>query len=217
MKKFKQISAILLAHGVVCSMMAPAGAAADPMNRISDHAGTTRSVLVVEDDGTSVQEHMLNVEIPASATKAEELALIQNSAKQSAGLPVTRSTPTLSDIISTTHPMPIASNVPMVVGEGTLARNYSVVAVTFDEVTVEYDTTATRLNVRIANNHHNQNTYGYADLRLGTYTLVYLKTDGSGTHQDGDTLVLNAGDYITVWSSTDQGYLDAGTVYVSAD
>ena len=32
----------------VCSMMAPAGAAADPMNRISDHAGTTRSVLVVE-------------------------------------------------------------------------------------------------------------------------------------------------------------------------
>ena len=60
MKKFKQISAILLALGVVCSMMAPAGAAADPMNRISDHAGTTRSVLVVEDDGTSVQEHIMN-------------------------------------------------------------------------------------------------------------------------------------------------------------
>ncbi len=217
MKTMKKILTLSLALMMVLSCMAPAGAAMDPMNRISDHAGTTRPVLVVEDDGTSVQEHMLNVAIPANATKAEELALIQSSAKQSAGLPVTRGTPTLSDIISTTHPMPIASNVPMVVGEGTLARKYSVVAVTFDEVTVEHDTIATRLNVRIANNRHNQNTYGYADLRLGTYTLVYLKTDGSGTHQGGDTLVLNAGDYITVWSSTDKGYLDIGTVYVSAE
>ena len=215
MKKFKQISAILLALGVVCSMMAPAGAAADPMNRISDHAGTTHSVLVVEDDGTSVQEHMLNVEIPASATKAEELALIQNSAKQSAGLPVTRGTPTIGDIISVHGAAAVVSNPPIVVGEGTLQDDYTVVAVTFDEV--KNTGSATRLNVRIANNHHNPNTYGYAPIRSGTYTLVYLRTNDKGTNQGGDKLILNRGDHITVWSSTDRDGVTVGTVYVSAD
>lgn len=215
MKKFKQISAILLALGVVCSMMAPAGAAADPMNRISDHAGTTRSVLVVEDDGTSVQEHMLNVEIPASATKAEELALIQNSAKQSAGLPVTRSTPTIGDIISVEDTITIAASPAIIVGEGKLNKNYDVLAVTFDDVTIR--NSATRLNVRVDNNRHYDNTYGSASIRLGTYTLVYLRTNGSGSSQGGDDLILNSGDYITVWSSTDRGGVDVGTVYVSVE
>ncbi len=215
MKTMKKILTLSLALMMVLSCMAPAGAAMDPMNRISDHAGTTRPVLVVEDNGTSVQEHMLNVAIPANATKAEELALIQSSAKQSAGLPVTRGTPTLGDVISVKDNISIAASPAIIVGEGKLGNNYDVLAVTFDNVKTR--NSATRLNVRIDNNRHYDNTYGSASIRLGTYTLVYLRTNGSGSSQGGDDLILNSGDYITVWSSTDRGGVDVGTVYVSAE
>lgn len=157
----------------------------------------------------------MNVEIPASATKAEELALIQNSAKQSAGLPVTRSTPTIGDIISVKSGVTIAASPEIIVGEGKLNDTYTVLAVTFDGITVR--TSATELNVRVDNNRHYDDTHGSAAVKPGSYTLVYLRTNGSGSSQGGDDLILNNGDYITVWASTNKGGVDVDTVYVSAD
>lgn len=215
MKHLKRFSASLLALGVICAMAVPAGAAADPMNQRSNHAGTVRPVLVVADDGNTVEEYTLNVEIPSDATKGEELALVETAAKQAAGLTMTRSAPVVGDLISTKRNVTLAGTPSaIVVGEGRLQKDYTTLAVTFDDVTARNG--ADKINVRAANNHGNDNTYGYESLRLGTYTLVYLKTDRTGSHQGGDSLRLQEGDYITVWASTDRGGASVGTVYVSA-
>lgn len=217
MKQLKRLSALLLALGTVCSLMAPAGAAAaSPMNLLSDHAGTTRMVQVVAGDfeGNATGEYLVEVDIPAGATKGEELDLIQTAAREAAGLetPLTRA-PTLRDVLSTRYNLTIAS--AQVVGEFPLQKNYNVLAVTFDNVSAL--NFANKLNVRVDNNHAGHNTWASDDIRLGSYTLVYLRTNGKGTNQGGDDLVLNRGDYITVWASADRGGASVGTVYISAD
>ena len=215
MKKFKQVSSILLALGVVCSLMAPASAASSPMARLSDHAGTERTVVVMVDDGETVQEHTLSVAIPSDATKGEELDLFHTAAKQAAGVPATRGTPTLRDTISVMDRITVAASPAMVVGEGELEDNYDALAVTFDEVSVYNN--ATKLNVRIDNNHHGSDSYASSTIRTGTYTLVILQTNGGGTSQGGDDLVLEEGDYITAWANTNRGGASVGTVYISAE
>lgn len=218
MKQFKKLSALVLALGMMCSVMVPASAANDPMNLRSDHAGTTRTVVVVTGDfeGNTGEEYMVDVTVPADATKAEELALIESSARRAAGMPTPR-TPTLAYTLSHTGGWTlIAAGNPSVVGEGMLPNgwNFSALAVTFDNVT-GYNG-ASRLNARVSNNHHGSNSYASSSLRLGSYTLVTLLTGGGGDSQGGEKLYLNDGDYITVRASVDSGSAYVGDVYVSA-
>lgn len=214
MKHLKRFSALMLTLGVICSAMSPAGAAvANPMNRLSDHAGMSQPIHLIVDDGETVENHFLTIDVPADATKGEELELIETASKDAAGMSITRRAPVAGDIISTQSNFEISTGA-MVVGEGRLGNDYNALMVTFDDVTARNGASA--LNVRVGNNHYNDNSWAWEDIRLGTYTLVILRTNGNGSNQGGDRLYLNEGDYITVWSSVDSGRASVGTVYVSA-
>lgn len=220
MKKYKRLLSLVCAVCMALSLVIPASAAdVSEGATLSEFAGTTITCQVVHGtfSGGTDRVYTIDVPIPANATKDEQDALVRNAAYASTNVAAPRFNWAGQDLISSKSYIAIPHSTSekggIGVGGGLLLKDYSTLYVQFDGVSPVNG--ASVLNIRVENDRfENSNVYTSGDIRLGNYpTTIYMiegRFYGDGTFYMGST------DTITVWASTNVGYANVNTVYISA-
>lgn len=182
MKLRKMLSVLCAAALLISALPAASAVEAEPL---SEYAGKTLPVQVVEDTDNGLVSRIVEVAIPEGATKAEEDALVYAAAF---GTPVTRSA-NATDTISVEGDFYI-TNSNKKIGGGTLARDYKRI---FVDVNVSLESINTRLWVQYRNLTKGEDSY-WTEIPLSSLRVIF--------YRDNDELPMNQGDDVAIYCHT---------------
>ena len=204
MKKMRLIGAAL-AVCMTFACMLPAGAAEQsPDVRRSAYAGTTMNVKVIDlDTNTS---RAIQVAVPANATEAQEVALVQNAVAASSAAASRVVTRGAVDQISWEYfNNPLVAPTVYTVGGGTLEQDYMSLQIYFHNVIPING--ANEFTVEVKNN-----TNGNVASRTTETDILYT----AYAYVLSSAVRLNDGDQITVKATPDTGAIQTSDCYICA-
>lgn len=205
--KMRRFWSFLFTLCMVTSLMAPSGAASlDASVQRSGFAGSTMKCQVILDNVESgvATTKIIEVNIPASATKAQEGQLVQ-SAALAAMKSVSLTRAGLMDTLSTETGLTIVSGWDWEVGRGTCEDNYTLLIMQFNGIRIRNG--ATELTVRVTNDRSPTGTFtSSADITTTVNAILYMRESRVGM-RTGDTVVVNA--------TTDCGGIDVDSCVIS--
>lgn len=207
MKRSKRFFGFALSVALMCSLTTAFAAPASPAisnhtteSQLSEFAGDALlcQVVRVSDDGHT-SSTMVRVEIPATATKLEEGALVQTAILGAANnTPMSASAKTTFDTISTKTNLSISQSFFTTVGSGTLTKAYATLVAQFDDITF-YNSVPT-MTVTFSNGSSSYD-YDVVVNKTSNVLAIVRSTDG---------FAMGSGKRITIKATLDSGAIDVG-------
>lgn len=199
----------------------PAGAVdTNSENNLSVHAGTTMKCQVISGyfDGSPSEVYIIDVPIPAMATRASERSIIMNCVNNELGITgITRSGYSGNVLLSqegtwTLPAVSLGGGGGIRVGGGRLTDDYSRLYIEMYDIIPRNG--ATSFNITVENSRYaNTNIYQGKNINLGQYGTAIIML--SGSRYGDDVLYLESTDQIDVYAAVNTGSASVGTTYVS--
>lgn len=204
MKLSKKLTSILCAAALLVSALpAAAAVSADPL---SEYAGKTIPVQVVEDTKDGLVSRIINVAIPQGATKAEERAIIHAAAFGWDLVSAHSENEVMLDICSKTN-FTINKTATWVGGK---RLTDDLVQIVFDFCIAKMDS-----NTRLCAQVKNETADSTTDWVFDTETITFPGYEVERIIFKSSSIKMEAGDYISAYAKTNGGRIDLDYCYVT--